>query len=108
MKKILKYCELDETKKEILKKINKDLSEEEKKEIYDSFVDVLSSINNKNAINIIKKLATIKPIYSFQTIYNLIKEFTEEKNENKENLTKLRKYTKYEIDIFMLINVIYF
>ena len=76
--------------------------------MYDSIIEILSSIDNRKAINLIKKLATIKPIYSFQTLYNLLVEFAEDKNHIEECLNSLEKYIDYKIDVFMLINVIYF
>lgn len=106
MKKLMKYDQLTDNKKEILKKLNKDFSEDMIISFYNSFVNTLSTIKNKSSIEIIEKLPTVKPIYSFQTIFNLLREFSENADDIQDDFIELKKYIGFEVDIFMLMNVI--
>ncbi len=107
MKKFLKYSDLTIEQKNVLGKINRDFDEKSIKKVYNSFINLLNIIDDKNAIDIIKKLSTIKPVYSFQTIYNLLKEFCEDKKNVQVELDELNKYIDFDLDIFMLNNVVF-
>ena len=102
------YDKLSDIKKKLLQKINKSFNKEETCEFYESFIIVLKSIKNRQALKIVKKLATVKPIYKFETIFNLLKEYCDMSDEVQVTLSKLKRYTEYDIDFFMLVNVLFF
>lgn len=106
MKKLIKYDKLADHKKETLKNLNKEFSEEMIINFYNSFVNILGTIKNKSSIEVIEKLPTIKPIYSFQTIFDLLREFSENAYDVQGDFIELKKYIGFDVDIFMLINVI--
>ena len=100
----LSYGELSEVQKEILRGMNDEFDEKTTARIYNSFMNILSSVKDKDAREIIRKLPVIKPIYRFQTVFDLLCEFGGSDG-TAEDYNELRKYTGFEIDVFMLANV---
>ncbi len=107
MIKLLEYKEINDVQKRILKKINKEFTSQTTNKIYDSIINIMNNIDNKNSIEIIRKLSTIKPIYKFQTLYDLLYEFAGDKESLQNDFIELKKYIGFDIDIFMLNNVLF-
>ncbi len=102
-----RYNELNDAQKKILKKINKELNDTIIIRIYDSITNILSTIEKDNSIEVIRLLSTIKPIYKMQTLFDLLFEFAGDKEEVQDEFKELKKYIGFEIDMFMLNNVIF-
>lgn len=103
-----KYNELSDNTKEELKSVIKEIRDEENiKLIFDSISNILDTLGNEDSVDIMKKLATVKPIYSIQTIIDLLRELSDNAYDVQGDFVELKKYVEFEIDWFKITNFIF-
>ena len=103
-----KYNELSDNAKEELKLVIREINDEKNVSlIFDSISNILDTFENENSVNIMKKLATVKPIYSIQTIFDLLRELSDNAYDVQGDFIELKKYVGFEIDWFKIVNFIF-
>ena len=101
-----RYNELvDHQKQDVLAMIT-DVKEESIIKLYDSIINIINKIENKNSVEVIKSLARIKPIYKVQTLFDLLRELCDNDYDIQEEFIEVKKYIGLEIDVFTLVNMI--
>jgi hypothetical protein len=100
-----KFNELSEHQKEDIINIIKDVKKESIVNLYDSIVNIINTIDNKGCIEILQKLPQYKPIYSVQTLFDILREFSSNAYDVQGDFIELRKYIGMEIDVFMIVNM---
>ena len=77
------------------------------KEIFDLIANAIETIENEEALTVLKRLSTIKLIYKLKTIIQLLDVFKGEHNYS-DAFIVLRKYEGIEIDMFIINNVLFY
>ena len=68
-----------------------------------AFEETLNAINSEHLITIIRTFARVKPYIKFETLYNILEEFRNEKTSWR-NYEIMKNWIGAEFDIFMLVN----
>ena len=100
-----KFNELSEHQKEDILNIIRDVKKESIINLYDSIVNVINTIDNQACLEILKKLPQYKPMYSVQTLFDILREFSSNAYDVQGDFIEIRKYIGMEIDVFMIVNV---
>ena len=100
-----KYNELGARQQEDILTIISDVKEKSIIKLYDSIVNIINTINNKESIEIIKALPRVKPKYNVQTFFDLVRELSELAYDVQGDFIELKKFIGMEIDVFIIVNM---
>ena len=101
-----RYKDLSRRQKNDVFTIISDVKKESIVKLYDSFVNILETIKDEKSIELIKTLPRIKPIFKVHTLLDLLKELSENVNAVHSDFVEVKKYNGFDIDVFILLNMI--
>ena len=100
-----KYNELGERQKQDVLTMINDIKEESIIKLYDCIINIVETIKSEESLGIIKSLPIIKPVYHVQTLFDLLREFSENAYDVQGDFSEVRKYIGHDIDVFIIVNM---